>query len=32
MQLTVALLEAGAIIEESTTARHRYLEVQREHE
>ena len=32
MQLSQALLEAGDIIEESTTARHRYLEVQREHE
>ena len=32
MQLSQALLEAGDIIEESTTARHRYLDVQREHE
>ena len=32
MQLSQALLEAGDIIQESTTARHRYLEVQREHE
>ena len=32
MQLSQALLEAGNIIEESTTARHRYLDVQREHE
>ena len=32
MQLSQALLEAGGIIEESTTARHRYLDVQREHE
>ena len=32
MQLSQALLEAGNIIEESTTARHRYLDVQGEHE
>ena len=32
MQLSQALLEAGDIVEESTTARHRYLDVQREHE
>ena len=32
MQLSQALLEAGNIIEESTRARHRYLDVQREHE
>ena len=32
MQLSQALLEAGDIIEESTTARHRYLDAQREHE
>ena len=32
VQLTEALLEAGAVIEESTNARHRYLDVQREHE
>ena len=32
MQLSQALLEAGDIIEESTKARHRYLDVQREHE
>ena len=32
MQLSQALLEAGDIIEESTTARHRYLDVQKEHE
>ena len=32
MQLSQALLEAGDIIEESTTARHKYLDVQREHE
>ena len=32
MQLSQALLEAGDIMEESTAARHRYLDVQREHE
>ena len=32
MQLSQALLEAGDIIEETTTARHKYLDVQREHE
>ena len=32
MQLSQALLEAGDIMEESTLARHRYLDVQREHE
>ena len=32
MQLSQALLEAEDITEESTTARHRYLDVQREHE
>ena len=32
MQLTAALLEAEDIIAESTTARHHYLDVQREHE
>ena len=32
MQLSQALLEAGDILEESTTARHRYLDVQREPE
>ena len=31
MQLAQALMEAGSIIEESTVARHRYLDVQREH-
>ena len=32
VQLTQALLEAEAVIEESTAARHRYLNVQKEHE
>ena len=32
MQLSQALLEAGDIIQESTLARHRYLDVQKEHE
>ena len=32
MQLAAALVEAEDIIAESTDARHRYLDVQREHE
>ena len=32
LQLSQALLEVGDIIQESTLARHRYLEVQKEHE